>query len=150
VTIPNPRLANFNPTLSSVCGRGVWPAHAQLMMPRHGSIRAWGDGGSAKLPLACKPSELARKNHAKVAAMRVLRARGLASSSGKEPTSLLRCTTDTRAELNWSNLHAGRVCSRTPRRSLVAVFLAISATYFAGGNLSTGTREDRGNRGSPG
>ena len=34
--------------------------------------------------LACKPSEVASKNHAKFAATRVLQARGLASSSGKE------------------------------------------------------------------
>ena len=27
--------------------------------------------------------------------------------AGRKPTSLRRCTTDARAELNWSNLHAG-------------------------------------------
>jgi len=75
------------------------PADAAAQYRR--SIRAWVDEGSAKVPLACKPSEL----------------EAWLARAGTKPPSFRRCTTDTRAELNCSNLHAGRVCSPTPRRS---------------------------------
>src|ERR1700757_3907507 len=70
---------------------GVGSARRVDAATQYRSIRAWGDEGSGKLPLACKPSER----------------RGLDSSSGKEanfiPPMYYRCS----SRLNWSNLHAG-------------------------------------------
>src|SRR5262245_37174726 len=63
--------------------RRVWPAHAQLM-PRH---------SKGHTRLACKPSELEAR-------------RGQLEQEGRH-----FIPADARAELNWSNLHAGRVCS---------------------------------------
>ena len=41
--------------------------------------------------LACKPSKV----------------EAIIARAGRKPTSFRRCTTNARAELNWSNLHAG-------------------------------------------
>jgi len=45
------------------------------------------------------------------------RTRGLPSSSGRSQLHSADLPPLLRAKLNWSNLHAGRVCSLTPRRS---------------------------------
>ena len=69
------------------------------------------------------------------------------SRAGRKPTSFCRCAAGARAELNWSNLHAGRVCSRTPKRSCrggeIKGWLNTSAFSFSNFEKSILDRSDR-------